>query len=191
MRERWQNLKLSMGDAGCEPCEWQRQQSEQKVKHPRKPVQVTAHCSATPLTAARALQATASRASYGQASSTAAPTITQAIWITGVSVTQTMLIPTPLVCAVSWIWRWVQIQTNSGCPGSKDNNCYPNIVWSGTYTGSEVYEARLNNGAFSLYTTALTYAESVRCVPDLNIRADNLQPVPRMVRHGSKRHQLL
>ena len=58
-----------------------------------------------PVNSCPALQATASRASYGQASSTAAPTITQAIWITGVSVTQTMLIPTPLVCAVSRIWK--------------------------------------------------------------------------------------
>ena len=191
MRERWQNLKLSMGDVGCEPCEWQRQQSEQKVKHPRKPVRVTAHCSATPLTAARALQATASRASYGQASSTAAPTITQAIWITGVSVTQTMLIPTPLVCAVSRIWRQVQIQTNSGCPGSDNGNCYPRLVWTSTPSTSNYYRGDLNSGSFKLNTGVNTRAYSVRCVPDLNIRTDNLQPVPRMVRHGSERHQLL
>lgn len=57
---------------------------------------------------------------------------------------------------------------SSGCPGTKDNECLPKEMWSGTSASGGYYDYYLNNGIFkagSLYTIA--YARTVRCVPDL------------------------
>ena len=56
---------------------------------------------------------------------------------------------------------------NGGCPGSADNNCNPNIVWSGELKSGTNYFARyLQNGTFNSDTYSLDYtnALSVRCV---------------------------
>jgi len=54
----------------------------------------------------------------------------------------------------------------SGCPGAKNGNCYPNIVWSGTESGSGYYDRYLNNGTFNQETDrSVTFAFGVRCVP--------------------------
>ena len=58
---------------------------------------------------------------------------------------------------------------NGGCPGSYNNNCNPNIVWSGTAASSTYHYYRyLNSGAFSENSYYSTQAYGVRCVPDLD-----------------------
>ncbi len=56
----------------------------------------------------------------------------------------------------------------SGCPGTFNNICYPNYVWSGTSESSGYYGFTLNNngnfGVSSYYET--TRARGVRCVVD-------------------------
>ena len=51
------------------------------------------------------------------------------------------------------------------------DNCYPNVVWSGTVqSGSNYYHGNLNGGTFNATTSnysAYTYARGVRCVLDL------------------------
>ena len=69
-------------------------------------IQVTAPCSA-PIRAAAARApavTTATRARYGQARLTAVQAITEATLIVAVYQLATIRIPTPTVCAVSWIW---------------------------------------------------------------------------------------
>ncbi len=61
---------------------------------------------------------------------------------------------------------------SSGCPGSANNNCYPNNVWAGTLkSGTNYYLGNLNSGTFYARTSneylAYTYALTVRCVLDL------------------------
>ena len=58
---------------------------------------------------------------------------------------------------------------SGGCPGSSDNNCYPNYVWSGTADGSNYYNFNLNSGTFNQNSHVPTRARSVRCVLDLNL----------------------
>ncbi len=52
-----------------------------------------------------------------------------------------------------------------GCPGSANNNCNPNNVWSFTEASSGVYYNRnLNTGVFYPNQNSHTYAFSARCV---------------------------
>ena len=58
---------------------------------------------------------------------------------------------------------------SGGCPGSNNNNCYPNNVWSGTPSGSNYVNHNLNSGTFNgPYNNVPTNAFGVRCVLDLN-----------------------
>ncbi len=59
----------------------------------------------------------------------------------------------------------------SGCPGSYNNNCYPNIIWSGTLnSGSNYYYRNLNSGTLNESNYPNTGAFGVRCVLDLRYR---------------------
>ncbi len=61
------------------------------------------------------------------------------------------------------------------CPGSYDNNCWPNHVWSGTLRATSYYSGfQLNSGAFGMTGACdgtgkcnSTNAFGVRCVLDL------------------------
>ena len=61
------------------------------------------------------------------------------------------------------------------CPGSYDNNCWPNHVWSGTLRATSYYSGfQLNSGAFGMTGACdgtgkcnSTNAFTVRCVLDL------------------------
>ncbi|MCX4275545.1 MAG: hypothetical protein OSJ27_07195 [Candidatus Gastranaerophilales bacterium] len=57
---------------------------------------------------------------------------------------------------------------SGGCPGSADNNCWPNGVWSGNIaSGTNYHIFWLNSGSFNSNTNPYTLAGGVRCVPDL------------------------
>ena len=57
---------------------------------------------------------------------------------------------------------------NGGCPGSYNNNCNPNIVWSGAAASSTYHYYRyLNSGSFTENSYYSTQAFGVRCVLDL------------------------
>lgn len=105
-----------------------------------------------------------------------------------------VLIPTLLLCAVSWIcsiqhsYPGLQLcdgasssygaaRCNSfagGCQGaaygnSSALNCYPNDVWSGTRASStEYYDFPLDGGVMTRVLRPPVNAYSVRCVPDLD-----------------------
>ena len=55
---------------------------------------------------------------------------------------------------------------SNSCPGSNNDNCNPNYVWSGGSPSSSVYSYNLNKGSWSGNTDTPTYAQSVRCVTD-------------------------
>jgi len=64
----------------------------------------------------------------------------------------------------------LQCNPANSCPGSADNNCYPNIIWSGILkSGTNYYARYLQNGTFNsdTYSLGSTYALTVRCVLDL------------------------
>ena len=56
---------------------------------------------------------------------------------------------------------------SNSCPGSNNDNCNPNIVWSGTVNGSSnAYNYNLNSGSWNQNNNYRTNAFSVRCVTD-------------------------
>ena len=61
---------------------------------------------------------------------------------------------------------------SSGCPGSNNNYCEPNVVWSGELkSGTNYYYGNLNSGTFYASTgnnANYTNAYGVRCVLDLD-----------------------
>ena len=62
----------------------------------------------------------------------------------------------------------LQYKPYGGCPGSADNNCWPNGVWSGNIaSGTNYHIFWLNSGSFNSNTNPYTLAGGVRCVPDL------------------------
>ena len=67
-----------------------------------------------------------------------------------------------------------------GCQGAAFNtnwatHCYPNIIWSGTPSGSEYWSPHLNSGTFHMTGACTTghcpvsLAFTVRCVLDLRL----------------------
>ena len=56
---------------------------------------------------------------------------------------------------------------SNSCPGSNNDWCNPNNVWSGTVNGSSnAYNYNLNSGSWNQNNNHRTNAFSVRCVTD-------------------------
>ena len=170
---------------------------------------VTAPCSAArTMAAVRALQtAIATPSTYGLHIPRVLPTpMTGDYTKACLFIPVTTSIPTPLVCAVSWmriiLQKILQIffdvwsgygtlqcfRGTDGCPGAYESNCYPYVVWSGTphTTESESYHGHyMDKGVFHSNPNQphITRAYGVRCVLELefekySLRTDSVTNCP-------------